>query len=313
MVDLRSRKTKMNSEESIPFVPRNKVKDSVYSTALLKFSELPKWMEDNNYILSGYRAPTNSYWISIKSLLYIHNETGNVYSHLLGAVLFLVAAIFTTLNVLSQFETTQWADFIVMYIFIAGAIACLCCSTLFHLFHCHSEDVAVLWNRCDYLGIVFLIVGSYFPAIYYAFYCSRVWKTIYLAFIVAFGAATAVMSIAKKFGAPEYRWIRTSLFLAMGLSGLWPFGHAIWANGWAIAVQKLSLKWFGSMGLTYVCGALIYASRVPEKWFPGKFDYIGHSHQIFHVCVVVAAVFHYIGVVKAYRWSHLDENSCSVN
>ncbi|ORX88625.1 putative hemolysin-III channel protein Izh2 [Basidiobolus meristosporus CBS 931.73] len=303
----------MNSEETVPFVSSNIDNTSSFSSALLKFSELPKWMRDNNYILSGYRAPTSSYWKSAQSLFYIHNETGNVYSHLLGAVLFFIVAIFTAAKIFPQFETTHWSDFAVMYIFIAGAIACLCCSTLYHLFHCHSEKVSVMWNRCDYVGIVFLIVGSYFPAINYAFYCSQVWKIVYLSFILAFGLATAVMSIAKRFGKPEYRWIRTNLFLAMGLSGICPFAHAIWANGWTIAVQKLSLKWFGSMGLTYVCGALIYASRVPERWFPGKFDYIGHSHQIFHVCVVIAAVFHYIGVVKAYRWSHLDSHSCSLH
>ena len=30
-------------------------------------------------------------------------------------------------------------------------------------------------------------------------------------------------------------------------------------------------------------GALVYAQRVPERWFPGKFDLFFHSHQIFHV------------------------------
>jgi hypothetical protein len=30
-------------------------------------------------------------------------------------------------------------------------------------------------------------------------------------------------------------------------------------------------------------GAIIYANRVPERWFPGRFDLFCHSHQIFHV------------------------------
>ncbi|GFH23238.1 uncharacterized protein HaLaN_20824 [Haematococcus lacustris] len=29
-------------------------------------------------------------------------------------------------------------------------------------------------------------------------------------------------------------------------------------------------------------GAGIYAARIPERWFPGKFDILLHSHQIFH-------------------------------
>ncbi|ORX81252.1 HlyIII-domain-containing protein [Basidiobolus meristosporus CBS 931.73] len=326
MVKLRNRPMETKLEEKAAFIsPTGREVSSRFSSLLLSFSELPKWMKDNNYILTGYRPPTFSYLKCAHSLLYIHNQTGNVYSHLLGVVLFLYMAFFTAKEILPQHETTDWTDFAVMYIYIAGAIACLCCSALFHLFLCHSEKVSVNWNRCDYVGIVFLIVGSYFPAINYAFYCTTKWKIVYLSFIIIFGSATprpliassatqpipkGVMSIAKKFGTPEYRWIRTNLFLAMGLSGILPLGHAIWVNGWANAVQKLSLKWFASMGLTYVSGALIYASRIPERWYPGRFDYWGHSHQIFHVFVVIGAMFHYIGVIKAYRWSHLESSGC---
>ena len=32
---------------------------------------------------------------------------------------------------------------------------------------------------------------------------------------------------------------------------------------------------------------MLYAARVPERWKPGAFDVAFHSHQLFHVCVVV--------------------------
>lgn len=47
--------------------------------ALLLYVELPAWAQDNEHILSGWRPETNSYWESIKSMVYIHNETGNIY------------------------------------------------------------------------------------------------------------------------------------------------------------------------------------------------------------------------------------------
>lgn len=37
---------------------------------------------------------------------------------------------------------------------------------------------------------------------------------------------------------------------------------------------------------------MIYAARVPERFFPGRFDIMFHSHQIFHIFVVVAALIH---------------------
>lgn len=31
-----------------------------------------------------------------------------------------------------------------------------------------------------------------------------------------------------------------------------------------------------------------YSAHLPERLAPGCFDYIGHSHQLFHVCVILA-------------------------
>ena len=40
-------------------------------------------------------------------------------------------------------------------------------------------------------------------------------------------------------------------------------------------------------------------ARIPEKWYPGRFDVVGSSHQIFHVFVVAAALVHWTGLIKA--------------
>ncbi|KAM5292715.1 membrane progestin receptor gamma isoform 2-T2 [Ctenodactylus gundi] len=34
--------------------------------------------------------------------------------------------------------------------------------------------------------------------------------------------------------------------------------------------------------------SFLYSAHLPERLAPGRFDYIGHSHQLFHVCVVLA-------------------------
>lgn len=47
------------------------------------------------------------------------------------------------------------------------------------------------------------------------------------------------------------------------------------------------------MGAIYLFGAAVYATRIPEKWYPGRFDMFMSSHQIFHVAVVLGAYAHY--------------------
>jgi adiponectin receptor len=56
------------------------------------------------------------------------------------------------------------------------------------------------------------------------------------------------------------------------------------------------------MGFVYAAGAGFYVSRVPERWCPGKFDCVGHSHQIFHVLVLVGALTHYAATAILISW-----------
>ena len=40
--------------------------------------------------------------------------------------------------------------------------------------------------------------------------------------------------------------------------------------------------------------------QFPEVKFPGKFDLVGHSHQILHVAVLIAGLVHYHGLSQAF-------------
>lgn len=91
----------------------------------------------------------------------------NVWSHLIGAIACIVVVPLAYFKIFHILETVHWTDVMHFYIFMAGAILCLSMSALFHLFSCHSEPVSHHWNRCDYVGIVFLITGSFYPAIFY--------------------------------------------------------------------------------------------------------------------------------------------------
>jgi hypothetical protein len=51
--------------------------------------EAQKWQVTNEYIMTGYRVGFKDNWLCFKSLIKIHNETGNVWTHLLGAFAFI--------------------------------------------------------------------------------------------------------------------------------------------------------------------------------------------------------------------------------
>ena len=47
---------------------------------------------------------------------------------------------------------------------------------------------------------------------------------------------------------------------------------------------------------SYMVGFMFYASQFPEKRWPGRFDLLGHSHQIWHIFVFVGALLFYVAV-----------------
>ena len=59
------------------------------------YDELPEWYRDNKYIRKGYRGWNRSCIYYIKSIFKWHNETLNIWSHLLGAIIFILLAIYT--------------------------------------------------------------------------------------------------------------------------------------------------------------------------------------------------------------------------
>ncbi len=93
------------------------------------------------------------------------------------------------------------------------------------------------------------------------------------------------------------------MFTALGSSSLIPAIHYIIINGWYKVFTVGAFFWFILTGALYIIGAYLYAARIPEKWFPGKFDIWFQSHQIFHVFVVAAAFVHYhgISILASYR------------
>jgi adiponectin receptor len=143
-----------------------KVKDSL----VVFWDDIPSWQQDNHYILSGYRPASGSYWKSFASLGYLHNESVNIYSHLLGAIGFVIVSL-VLYKLFEPGSSATSSDIAAFACFFLGAFLCLGISAGYHAVCNHSHEVAVFGNKLDYVGIVFLIAGSFVPSIYYGFYC----------------------------------------------------------------------------------------------------------------------------------------------
>ena len=114
-----------------------------------------------------------------------------------------------------------------LFVFITSAMICLGMSALYHLFNAHSYHLYKLMSRFDYAGISLLICGSFYPPIYYMYFCRQGNPytdliIFYLTGISIFSALVFVVALLPSFQAPKYRWFRGGIFLALGLTGIIP-------------------------------------------------------------------------------------------
>ncbi|WVZ79153.1 hypothetical protein U9M48_026764 [Paspalum notatum var. saurae] len=186
-------------------------------------------------------------------------------------------------------------------VFLAGAMTCLAVSAAAHLLACHSRRFSRLFWQLDYAGIAVMIVASFFPPVYYAFLGRALTQLVYLSAITVLGLLVVALLLAPARSSPRLRHLRAGLFVSMALSGVLPALHALCLN-WAHRECHVALALELAMGLVYAAGAGFYVARVPERWSPGKFDCVGHSHQIFHVLVLGGALTHYAATAILINW-----------
>ncbi|PHT42233.1 Heptahelical transmembrane protein 2 [Capsicum baccatum] len=195
------------------------------------------------------------------------------------------------------YEVAIWPWFV----FLGGAMSCLISSTLSHLFACHSLRYNLFFWRLDYAGIALMIVCSFFCPIYYIFCDQPYWCIFYLSTITLFGILAIITLLSSALFSGRFRSFRVTLFLAMGFSGLIPATHALSLN-YGHPQVLVALSYEIIMGVLYAIGAVFYMTRFPERCKPGAFDLVGHSHQIFHVFVVAAALAHCVASLVIMDW-----------
>ena len=300
-------------ERKVEITKTNIEKIAHWAWKSLPFDNLPHWMQDNAFLTDAHRPPMYSFTGCFKSMFRMHTETWNIWTHFLGFIFFVMLCL--GIYVYGDYITFLFEDIEVnklpateqamLLCFFLGAMVCLSCSTLFHLFSNHSQGVYRIFIRMDYTGIAILITGSSIPAYYYGLYCSLVAQSAHIGVISILCVACVILSFWKKFGLPKYRPLRFATFVLFGFYGFIPGIHVALREGFNQQHVVQALIGLLVMGGVYILGGLLYVFRIPERFFPGKFNTWASSHQLFHICVVCAALIHYntlLSMIK-YRMS----------
>ncbi|PSN60357.1 IZH family channel protein-like protein [Corynespora cassiicola Philippines] len=260
---------------------------------LIGYDDLPEPWKINPHILNGYRFSEGK-WACVRSVVSVHNELFNIWSHALGLVFVLsIAFYFYPMSV--NFSMSTNSDIFIAAVFFFAAAKCLVCSTIWHTMNSISHQTLLERFACvDYTGISLLVAASIMTTEYAAFYCEPTSRWFYMLTTAFLGIGGVILPWHPTFNRADMAWLRVVFYVSLACTGFLPVGQLAYTRGldWAVYFYAPVTQ----SVLVYFTGALMYASKVPERWFPGTFDYVGCSHNIWHVAVLGGIIFHYLAM-----------------
>ena len=289
----RARRAKATLQQSI-----SAALASAQRHGLIKYADLPDPWRVNPHILSGYRFSSTKL-DCVRSTLRLSNEFFNIWSHALGFIAILTIA-FYIYPASPLFPVSTKSDIFIAAVFFFAACKCLVCSAMWHTMNSIAEQNLMERFACvDYTGISLLIAASIMTTEYTAFYCEPVSRWTYMLTTACLGILGVIIPWYPTFNRSDMRWARVAFYITLGVTGLIPVIQLNLSRGpsWSYYFYAPVMK---SVAV-YVAGAMIYACQVPERWFPGMFDYVGGSHNVWHVCVLAGILFHYVAMTEFFE------------
>lgn len=268
------------------------------SKRLYKIDEVDPYQRSNPFIRSGYRGSMNLI-ACLRSTFTFHNETVNIWTHLIGFFFFVGLLIRDFLTIPTHLVSS--VDLLVLTGMLLCYQACMILSSLFHTFTCHSERVSRRCLSWDLAGITLALLATYLSGIHYAFWCHESWRNFYFITVGGIFMIAAGMQAHPKFAKEEYAHIRIGLFTVWAIYGFVPTLHYIYLSG-GFSNGLVSVMFPRIMIMYGICGVafLFYITKLPERFIPGLVDIVGHSHQWWHLLIFLALLFwHHTGVTFA--------------
>ncbi|KAI1335279.1 hemolysin-III channel protein-like protein Izh2 [Xylariaceae sp. FL0016] len=301
----RGRRGSLAQDRNLPRPEESRA--SLKHRQLLEWEGISPWRQHgSDHLWTGYREENASVRACFGSWLYIHNDTVSIFSHVVGAIVFLALPLWAfTTEIPPRYQIATTSDVVVCSIYFVGVAICFVFSTLFHTFMCHSESWYLLGIKFDYQGILLLMWGSTIPLVYYSFPGETNIQVLYWIITTVLAGLCSLATFHPSIGGPHLGHVRAMLFGAFGFgSFLAPIAHGVLKYGSAEQHERIGLSWIGLTAICNLTGVVFYAFKFPERWYPRTFDIWGASHQIMHVMVVFAALAYVQAVLQAFDFYH---------
>ena len=266
----------------------------------LTFDKVPPLFAEP-FIIHGFRSihqPWSYYW---NSLFHKHNESINVWSHLVG-ILYMVYLIVYYFKRLDFFENAHSWPFAVS---LCTAIIMFLCSACAHLLHSKSQSVHMTCFLIDFLGVSLHGFGSGFLQIYYSspqWYYEKI-EDQYMFILWSLGISACFLNcFAQYYYQRPYPPIkRVCQFLPCGVLWIYSIAPLFIRLYYSDMLRHPALICHLAQIILFLLGATFFAFDIPQRFCPGAFDFIGQGHHLFHLCIYLVSICQMHGVCWDYE------------
>jgi predicted membrane channel-forming protein YqfA (hemolysin III family) len=255
-----------------------------------RFDQVPGVFKES-FIIHGYRHPKSSAKQCILSIFQGNNETLNVWTHFLPIWYFLWR--FITLSHVMDFWNDPYCCPLLALLMTVCAYPFF--SAAAHAFNTMSVRARHVCFMIDYAGLSLYGYGTAVVYNAYAFpdYLFDSWYAdIYLPVALVLCILCTFFSSLSRFMAPGL-FLKVCRLGAFALPCIWASLPVLFRVVFCfVDVQgcfEVSVMYHSWQFFFVITAAILYATHMPERLIPGKFDIIGHSHQLFHCCSVLAS------------------------
>ncbi|KAM7015220.1 membrane progestin receptor gamma-B [Tautogolabrus adspersus] len=268
-------------------------------------NQVPKVFHEDS-IISGYRHPRSSATDCILSLFQLTNETLNIWTHFLPTWYFLWKLVTVVLIQRAWQDSFTWP----LLIFLLSCCIYPLASSCAHTFSTMSARARHICFFFDYGALSFYSLGSAIVYSAYVFpdkWVNSIFHQCYIPIAVLNTVICTVLACYSRLGFPflQYnhdfvkrfpecqrpkfsKYLRVVAFAYPYLFDNIPLFYRVFlCVGEGCTDNDTNILHYYHITLALLTGFL-FATHLPERLAPGSFDYIGHSHQLFHVCGILA-------------------------
>ncbi|XP_012567146.1 membrane progestin receptor gamma [Hydra vulgaris] len=269
---------------------KKKIADAKFN---LRREEIPPEFHDP-FIIRGYRKPYLSFKDCLKSsVVFSCNESFNILSHFFSFLFFITIFISYFKTELDITDVKTWP----LALNVIGNIGFSFMSTTAHTFNSMSIEAR---HKCFYLDYAAISIYTYCSG-QATFYYSRAlfsekefFKNSYY---FNFGAMfISIMSTLlnclsrRKWHSSKYV-IRTMAYVIAYVWNCVPYAYRLMICNNPLDCNKSGLFLSLLSALTLLGAGVLNITKFPERFYPGKFDCCGQSHNLMHVLVTLGCFF----------------------